>query len=126
MSVQIERAKIEAERARKRLGSTMGALQQRLKPGALADQAWSGVKDRGGEIADEAMDAVKARPAATAGVIAAFLLFLARRPIVSGASRLWNRNQSDGVENRGVTNGGAENGMAGGTNGHPNTSSVEE
>ena len=99
MSAQLERAKIEAERARRRFGDSVATLQERLKPGALADQAWTGVKDKGSEIADGAVDAVKARPAAAAGVAAAFLLFLARRPIVSGASRLWKHRRKNGVDN---------------------------
>lgn len=88
---RIEAAKMEAERARKQLGTTMTSLQQRLKPGALADQAWTGVKDKGSELADGAVEAVKARPAAAAGAVAAIFLFLARRPIVSGATRLWTQ-----------------------------------
>jgi len=86
---RIEAAKLEAERARQKLGTTLASLQQKLKPGSLADQAWTGVKDKGGELADGAVEAVKARPAAAAGAVAALFLFLARRPIVSGATKLW-------------------------------------
>jgi ElaB/YqjD/DUF883 family membrane-anchored ribosome-binding protein len=104
MSARIERAKIEAERARRQLVTTVSEVQQRLKPATIADQAWSGVKDKGSEMADDAMEAVKARPAATAGVLAALLLFVARRPIVSRASRLWKRKSKNGTEN-GLDNG---------------------
>jgi len=38
-------AKRDAEAARGELASTLANLQQRLKPGALANQAWSGVRD---------------------------------------------------------------------------------
>jgi hypothetical protein len=88
---RLETAKMEAERARRRLGATITTVQQRLKPAALADHAWSGVKDKGSELADGAVEAVKARPAAAAGAVAALFLFLARRPIVSGASKLWTQ-----------------------------------
>lgn len=96
---KIEAAKMEAERARKRLGATMITLQQRLKPGSLADQAWSGVKDRGSELADGAVEAVRARPAAAAGAVAALFLFLARRPIVSGATKLWTQVRKNNHHN---------------------------
>lgn len=88
---RLEAARIEAERARRRFGVTMAGVQHRLKPGALADQAWTGVKDKGSELADGAVEAVKARPAAAVGAVAALFLFLARRPIVSGATRLWTQ-----------------------------------
>jgi ElaB/YqjD/DUF883 family membrane-anchored ribosome-binding protein len=88
MSVAIEQAKIEAERARKRLATTLNDVQEKLKPASLASQAWSGVRDKGSEIADEAVEAVKGRPAAAAGVLAACLLFLGRGRIISAASRL--------------------------------------
>jgi hypothetical protein len=96
---RLEAARIEAERARRRFGDTMANVQQRLKPGALADQAWTGVKDKGSELADGAVEAVKARPAAAAGAIAALFLFLARRPIVSGATRLWTQVRKNNEHN---------------------------
>lgn len=88
---RVEMAKMEAERARRRLSSAATALQQRLKPATLADHAWSGVKDRGSELADEAVEVVKARPGAAAGAAAALFLFLARRPIMVGATKLWGQ-----------------------------------
>lgn len=87
---RIAAAKAEAESARTRFLSTAVALQRRLKPRTLASQAWTGVKEKGGEIADDAVEAVKHRPAIASGVAAAFLLYLAREPILSAASRLMN------------------------------------
>lgn len=87
---RIAAAKAETEGARARFLSTAVALQRRLKPGTLASQAWTGVKEKGGEIADDAVEAVKHRPAIASGVAAAFLLYLAREPILSAASRLMN------------------------------------
>jgi Protein of unknown function (DUF3618) len=85
---ELRLAKQEAERARHRLAATAAELQQRLKPGALAHNAWSGVKDKSGELADDAVEAVKARPMPVAAVLAAFTLFLARAPIKSAVGRL--------------------------------------
>jgi hypothetical protein len=96
---RIEAAKTDAERARRRLGETVSTLQQRLKPGTLADHAWTGVKDKGSDLADGAVEAVKARPAAAAGAVAAVLLFLARKPIASGATKLWTSVRKNNHEN---------------------------
>lgn len=77
----LESAQLEAERAKKRLASTLGALQYRLKPGTLMNKALDGVRERGGEMADDAMTAVKERPMTVSGIIAALLIFLARDPL---------------------------------------------
>lgn len=94
---RIAAAKAESLEARRLFLSTATALQQRLRPGTLASQAWTGVKEKGGEIADDAVEAVKHKPAIASGVAAAFLLFLAREPLMSAASRLLN-GSSDGDE----------------------------
>jgi len=81
-------AKQEAELARRRLAGTAAELQQRLKPGMLASSAWAGVKDKGGEMADDAVEAVRARPVIVSAALAAFTLFLARAPIKAAVGRL--------------------------------------
>jgi hypothetical protein len=86
---EIIRARSEAELARRRLSTTLGDLQTRLSPGTLASNAWEGVKDKSGELAEDAVEAVKSRPVASGAVIGAVLLFLARSPIKSAASRLF-------------------------------------
>ena len=85
-------ARVEADEARRRLAATLDVLQERLKPAALANQAWSGVREKGGEIADGAFQAVKDRPVAVSGLVAAFALYLAREPLASAASRLLSAN----------------------------------
>lgn len=103
---QLELARYQAKQAKKRFNSTLGALQYRLKPGTLANSAWGGVRDRGSEMADDAMEAVqgltdgamqtvKERPMAVSGIAAGILLFLARRPLWRGASRLFSRDTED-------------------------------
>ena len=66
----IEQAQREVERAKQRLASTMGALQYRLKPGNLMSDAWEGVREKSGEVADGALQAVKDRPAASTCILA--------------------------------------------------------
>jgi hypothetical protein len=88
-------AKREAELARRRLAASAAELQQRLKPGTLAGHAWAGVKDKSGEIAEDAVEAVKSRPIAVSAVLAAFTLFLARAPIKSAVGRLLEGDEED-------------------------------
>ena len=87
---EIRLARQEAELARRRLAATAAELQQRLKPGTLASHAWAGVKDKSGDLADDAVEAVKARPVPVAAVLTAFTLFLARAPLKAAVSRLFS------------------------------------
>jgi hypothetical protein len=93
-ATEIIRARTEAELARQRLAHTLGELQTRLRPGNLANNAWEGVKDKSGELADDAVEAVKARPVAAGALLGACLLFLARSPIKSAAARLFAGDES--------------------------------
>ncbi len=88
---EIRRAKIEAQLARARLTTTVGDLQARLNPATVATNAWEGVKERSSEIADDAVQAVRARPVAVSAALGAFTLFLARAPIRSAFSRLFSK-----------------------------------
>jgi hypothetical protein len=78
---RIEQASADVQRAKKRLASTLGALQYRLKPGTLMSNAWEGVRDKSGEVADSTLQAVKDRPVTVSGVLAAIVIFLARDPL---------------------------------------------
>lgn len=96
MSVsELTMAKQEAERARHRLAATAAELQQRLKPGTIASNAWAGVKDKSGEMADDAVEAVRARPVPVAAALAAFTLLLARAPLKSAVSRIFSGRRED-------------------------------
>lgn len=87
---ELVKAKRETEQARERFAGTLAELQQRLKPGTIAGNAWDGVKERSGEIAEDAAQAVKARPVAVSAGLAAFALFLARKPLKSVVNRLFS------------------------------------
>lgn len=90
----LEQAKADAERAKQRLSTSMSALQHKLRPGNLANDAWSGVKEKGGVIAEDAIQAVKDRPVTASGVLAAVVIFLAREPLWAVASGFF-RNSDD-------------------------------
>lgn len=85
---QITAAKVEAERARGRLMETAQQLQVRLSPRTLARDAWEGAKGKSADFAEGAVDAVRKRPIAVTGVVAAIALFLAREPLKDLAEKL--------------------------------------
>lgn len=81
-------ARAEVERSRARLMDRAHALQDRLSPKTLARGAWDGAKEKGAELAEDAVDAVRSRPIAATGVVAAIVTFLAREPLMDLASQL--------------------------------------
>ena len=79
---QVAAARIEVECSRARLMATAQELQHRVSPGTLARDAWQGAKNTGADLAEDAVDAVRARPVAAGGAVAAIALFLARHPLM--------------------------------------------
>ena len=63
-SPQIAAAKLEVERTRAQVMSTAHELQDRISPKTLARNTWQGAKEKGADLAEDAVDAVKARPIA--------------------------------------------------------------
>jgi len=95
MSKRVLEAQGAVVEARAALIDTARELQQRLQPKTLAREAWESAKNKGADIAEEAVDAVKRRPVATGGIIAAIAMFLAREPIKDGVSRIYGAMTSD-------------------------------
>ena len=87
-NAQIDAARREVERSRAQLLATAQELQERLRPGTLAREAWEGAKVKGADLAEDAVDAVKMRPLAATGVVAAITMFLAREPLIDLAGKL--------------------------------------
>lgn len=85
---EIAAARVEAERRRARLMATAQELQARLSPATLARNTWQGAKEKGADLAEDAVDAVRARPLAATGAVAAIALFLAREPLMDLAGKL--------------------------------------
>ena len=90
ISPKIVAARIEVERARGSLIDTARELQVRLEPKTLANEAWEKAKNKGADLAEEAVDAVKARPVAVGGMMAALAMFLARAPIKDAAVKIYD------------------------------------
>lgn len=95
--LQLVAAKVEAERAKQRLASTAAALQQRLKPAHLMSEAKDGVRRKSSEMAEDAIQAIKDRPAKVSGVAAGIALFLARDAIWNAVSSVLKRNPETGA-----------------------------
>ena len=85
---EISAARAEVERSRARVMATAHELQDRISPKTLAKGALQGAKEKGADLAENAVDAVKARPVAATGVVAAITMFLAREPLMDAASRI--------------------------------------
>ena len=96
---EIERARRGAVGARARFEQTLAALQERLRPASLAEEAWDGVKDKSADLADGALQAVRKRPGAVSLALGAFALFLARAPLKRAVGRLVSgEGEEDGIE----------------------------
>ena len=87
---RIVAAEIEVERARARLIDTVRELQTRFEPQKVVNEVWEKAKNKGADLAEEAVDAVKARPVAVGGVVAALAMFLARAPIKDAAVKIYD------------------------------------
>lgn len=85
---EIHAARAEVDRSRSRVMATAHELQERLSPKVLARDAWQGAKEKGADMAEDAVDAVRARPLAAGGVVAAITMFLAREPLMDLAGKL--------------------------------------
>lgn len=85
---EIAAARAEVERSRARIMATAHELQERLSPKTLAKGAWQGAKEKGADLAEDAVDAVRSRPLTTTGVVAAIAMFLAREPLIDLAGKL--------------------------------------
>ena len=64
---RIRAARREVEERKTILIDTVRELQQRLQPRTLASDAWEAAKNKGADLAEEAVDAVTAAPSPPAG-----------------------------------------------------------
>ena len=92
---KIEAARIEVERSRAQMLDTAKLLQHRLQPGKLTRDAWQTAKEKGADLAEDAVDAVRKRPYAAGGAVAAIALFIAREPLMELFGKLSGVMTSD-------------------------------
>lgn len=84
----LAQAKAEAAAARERLLGSAHQLQSRLKPAALASDAWESARDAGETAASGAVRAIGKRPVAASAVILGLTALVARKPIARLVARL--------------------------------------
>lgn len=89
--VEVDRvavAEAEVERTREQLIDTLQGLASELEPKKLAREFWESAKNKGADLAEEAVDAVKNRPVAVGGLVAALAMFIARDPLKDAAKKM--------------------------------------
>ncbi len=89
----LARARADAAAAKERLLRSAHALQARLKPSVLANDAWDSARDAGETAASNAARAAARRPIATSVAAVGVAAFLARKPIARLVSRLRGKDQ---------------------------------
>ncbi len=109
-SPEIAAARIEVERRRARLLGALAAVErpfssflQQLTPKHLMREAWNGAKEKGADLAEDAVDAVSKRPLTATGIVAAITLFLAREPLMELAGKLTSGKRSGGKHQKAKT-----------------------
>ena len=77
----VARAQEQVNAAREKLLGSAQQLQSRLTPKVLADDAWKAAREKGQEVAAEAVRQVKQRPVISSAAAVGFVAFVARKPI---------------------------------------------
>ena len=91
----VKAAEIKVQAARAKLTASLQEVTRQLEPHRLVQEVWDKAKDKGADLAEDAVDAVRARPYAATGVVAAIAMFIAREPLMELAGKLVN-----GVSNK--------------------------
>lgn len=86
----VKAAEVEVDRTRIRLTASLQELSRQFAPHRLMEEMWEKAKDKGADLAEDAVDAVRARPYAATGVVAAIAMFIAREPLMDLAGKLVN------------------------------------
>ena len=66
----VKAAEIKVEAARAKLTASLQEVSRQFAPHRLMEEVWEKAKDKGADLAEDAVDAVRARPYAATGVVA--------------------------------------------------------
>lgn len=88
---RVARARRQSVRARERLTGTLVEIQNRLRPGALLEDAMEDLRLKADEMAQEAVDLVRNKPATVAGVVLAVIAYLFRGQLLDALGVLLKR-----------------------------------
>lgn len=89
----VARAQEKVNVAREKLLGSAHALQERLKPSVLADDAWKAAREKGQEVAAGAVRVVKQRPVISSAAVVGLTAFIARKPIAKLFGLLRSKDQ---------------------------------
>lgn len=78
-------AENEVARTRDRLVDTVSDFADMLEPKKIVSEMWENAKDKGADLAENAVDAVSKRPLLFGGIVAALTAFIAREPLKDAA-----------------------------------------
>ncbi len=84
----VARARAEVAAARERFLGSAQALQARLKPSVLANDAWESARDAGESAANGAARVISQRPVAASAAAIGVTALIARKPIARLIARL--------------------------------------
>lgn len=85
---KLRAAQVEAAAARTGMAEALTALQTRLDPRNLARAAIETVRDRGEELAEDAVDLMRRKPAAAGAAAVAAVALVAHGPLRRGLAAL--------------------------------------
>lgn len=85
---RVKAAEFEVDRSRAALIATLREVSQQFEPHRLMQEAWDKAKDKGADLAEDAVNAVSKRPIATGAVVAGIVAFIAREPLMDLAKKL--------------------------------------
>lgn len=105
---QVKAAEFKVDRARAKMIATLQEISGQLQPHRLMEEAWEKAKDKGADLAENAVDAVRARPLAATGIVAAITMFLAREPLFDLAGKLVGGTKGKSARRRKPASGKAE------------------
>lgn len=88
--LKIAAAEADVEERRARLLDTVDELSGLFEPRKIVQEVWDTAKDKGADIAGDAVEAVRRRPVAATGIVAALTMFLAREPIKDGIVSIYD------------------------------------
>ena len=89
----VARAQQRVAAAREKLLGSTHALQERLSPAVLADDAWKAAREKGQEVAAEAVRQVRQRPVISSAAAIGLAAFVARKPIAKLFGMLRGKNK---------------------------------
>lgn len=85
---RVKLAEAEVARTKAEFVGTFHDLVAQLQPRKLAREAWEGAKNKGADLAEDAVDAVTKRPVVATGLVAALAMFLAREPLKDATKKV--------------------------------------